>query len=286
MALRLFPSTSEVETPQSISSFSASGLPINAATPPFERTQVLSGASFGTAYLIIIAILLLFAIGGSVPPWLNASVIGLAWGALFVLGLALTWAIERRVAAALLALVALWLGTQALARLTDLDYDLCRLLSLLQLTGGWLSGLAANQLHRCERARFSIWDLALLSSFVAAACWSAQNYEQPLGLLLQVGPAAVGGLLCSLLVCEWGLRDHWSALRFIALPCGVGAAALLIQLGSPGNLSLYEITLWLLAGPISVVAAQATTTLALLGLCRFDAFCQLAKTQATASPCV
>jgi hypothetical protein len=252
---------------------------------PFELAQTLHGpcslgllaaACMGLAY---------GAGGGGLPQWLQASCIGTPWGVLFTLGLALAWCQHYRMMLALTALVVTLLGTHCMVRLTDLDYDACRLMNLAPLLGGWLAGLVFARTASPAPTRFGIWDVMLLTTFVAILSWLMQQaWQTPQLLLLQVGLASLAGVVLSCGAVDWCVRDRLTWRRLTALAATLAAAVALVVFTSPAGMPRDEMLRWLVSGPVCVIASQATCVLALLGASRLDQVTTERTTAAVRTP--
>lgn len=110
-------------------------------------------------------------------------------------------------------------------------------------------------------SRWSIWDLGLLT--LVAALWSRSVpaiSAHPL-LLIGVASAMVGGLMCSVAAYRWAVRDHWSWWQLVGLSCNLIVAVIVVFYFSPDGMRPWAAFVWMLGGPVNVVASQGVTVL-------------------------
>ena len=153
------------------------------------------------------------------------------------------------------------------------------------LGGGWLIGIAwvpwqgerrvpggGRRRDQSEgKHRYSAWDIQCGTTFVALICWVWPRVENQFDLICQVAPALLGGWILSLLAMRWAWCDRWTVS---------GAVGILFQLSIVGLLALpwgrietdfRSLALWVVSGPLSVMASQSLVVLLWLASLR----CQL-----------
>jgi hypothetical protein len=209
------------------------------------------------------------------PLWLQPAWVGLLWGVLFLLGLYQSHAKNQdvvRLAAVVLASVML---TVAFTRITDLHFCESLLASVMLFLCGWMVGNFDSSSRRLMRGRseknsgqVSMLNLFVITTLVACALHAFSNLQSPMVTLVGV----MGTLIIGCTGCWAAAQWAWNDRRPIGMPLALAVAASIIGFGllrrsSPG-MTLGDLSTWLLAGPISVLAAQVMVVLAVLGLVR------------------
>lgn len=222
------------------------------------------------------------------PDWLRVSLVGCVWGGLTLAGLACSWS-QRRLLSGLYALCLAGLAHRSLGVLTDLQHNASWVVVISSLAAGWAIGSMLTpwssdvrmprafseegQPATCRQkrlSRWSMWDICGLATAVAALCWSVPRVENQFELLCRFVPAALGGVLVSLIAVEWGWRDRWSLGRLGMLTVWAAAAGVLCLWTAPDELTPGQLASWALAGPAGAMSAQGLTVLAYIAARRID----------------
>ncbi len=231
--------------------------------------------------LAIVASLLLLsicALGWSPPDWIQPSIVGLLWANLFLLGLAAGHVRRGSARFACLAGGLLWLSKIALTIVTDLSTAECLLLGTILCGAGW-SVAHLDNLHRdlsksyssaIQYQQWTIWDIALLTTFVAAICFSTPRLESPGALLLNVTFVLTGGIMCSWLAYRWVFDDQWNVVKLLAILSVCALSLGVVSQLAPAESTVLQSLAWMLTGPLAVIAAQGLGVLAILSAIRVD----------------
>lgn len=224
----------------------------------FSAMAIMSMLLFGSAWL------------DPFPALFRPSIIGTAWGFLFALGLTLGTGTRFRVISLIWSIAALWCSTQLLARWTDVPYDLCRLVCLALLIAGWMFGSAWNAFGAHLRNRFQLWDLALLTLFIAvgASQWALTGSETQAGRQV-LGSALLSWLTCSAAVA-WALHDRWSWRKLFCLAVCIGLVTGLLKTSWLGGDTLLSTPAELISGPLSVIVSAGCAVLIVTAAARAD----------------
>ncbi len=219
----------------------------------------------------------------STPMWLQPTIVGMLWASLFLIGAAAGSVRRGNAWFAGVAGCYVWLSQIAMQSLTNLASTECVLIAVCSFSAGWLvtqlefSGRSPQIVHEDVRRyqQWTIWDLALLTTLVAVICYALPRLESPLFLLTQVGFVLLGGCLGSWVAYRWVFDDCWTMAKLITMFLGSGLCICLLSFWvlsqqAPNQLSVPHIAIWMLTGPIAVIAAQALTVLALLTAIRID----------------
>lgn len=211
----------------------------------------------------------------ALPDWSVTSWMGGCWGALLLTGLSATWA-RQRLAWCLYCVLLCAVSHVSMSRLTDFGHQATWLVILTLLGSGWLIGVALIPLsqrgrvpgqpldqtgRQAERYRFSAWDLFCGTALVAWYCATLPHVENQFDLLCQVAPAFSGGIVLSTLALQWTWKDNWSLSNLLAAGSCLLLATLLIMPWSGMWNSPWAMLSWIIAGPLSVMAAQCAIVL-------------------------
>ncbi len=233
------------------------------------------------------ALCLLLSVGGCsvivVPFWVATTCIGVVWGALFLSGL-LCSTIRQRAVCGLFTLLLLWLAHRSMSKLTDVQPALNWAIVSMIAGMGWTAGILLTPW--CDQSRrlrlkdsdamwsrirnWSIWDMFCLSVWSAALCGHLPNVQWDLHLLCQLTPALCGGIVFSMLACEWAWRDRWTWLRMtICIASLLSLVALAIFWVSEST-EVANLLAFAISGPVTVMTSQGLTVLAFLAIVRID----------------
>lgn len=238
------------------------------------------------------------------PHWLHASVIGCIFGALVLAGLYCSWT-TRRFRCGVYVIVLAPMAHTSLRALTDLQFNACGMLMCLLIAGGWITGIILTPWQGEERhptcvrngessmrraVRWSLWDIGCLTTLVANMSWLWPRIEPQLELIGGMLPTLIGGLIASGIALEWAWRDGWSLNRMSLLLLAILMACGLCCSYAPDAVDSSGLASWFLAGPASVMAAQALTVLSCIAAARIDAQCSVlaerdSQPAANATPC-
>lgn len=206
----------------------------------------------------------------SLPDWTVASWVGSCWGALLLTGLTATWA-KNRTAWCLYCLVISMVAHASMRHLIDMGNHAAWLIIAALLSSGWLVGISLLPWRDDRRVpghvaqdrdlfakhyRFSVWDIFCVTSLVALIIATVPHIENPFDVMCQLGPALGGGIALSVLALWWAWNDTWSLANLAAMLVSLLAALLLLWPWSGMERDQLAIIGWIVAGPLSVMAAQ------------------------------
>ena len=216
------------------------------------RDQVARPTCGPCCSIAIVGSLLLVSacvLGWSPPDWVQPSIVGLLWANLFLLGIA-TGNVRRGSAGfACLAGGLIWLSQIALSMLTHLSASECLLLATTLCAAGW-SIAHLDNVHRPRRMSYSIaiqyrqwtiWDLAILTTFVAVICCAAPKLQSPAALLLNVACGLAGGVMCSWMAYRWVFDDQWNVVKLLAILSACALCLWFIARHSPAETSFLQL---------------------------------------------
>ncbi len=242
------------------------------------QEQTPAGACTRLA-VAVVASVIVSAWYWSPPDWLQPTVVGMLWASLFLVGAASGNVRRGSSMFAIAASAYVGISQASLQSLTSLVSAECSLVAVLLFAAGWLTvqldfsaqiapakGIATVRRYQ----QWTIWDLALLTTLCAFVCYAAPRIQSPLLLLSQVLFVLVAGCLCSWLAYRWVFDDCWSVGKLLMLATGCGVGLWLTGRQTPTEFSMLDILAWMLTGPLSVIAAQGLTVLALLTAIRLD----------------
>ena len=252
-------------------------------------------ASFGVCSLALLA-----AMNPALPLWLQPTVIGMLWGALFMVGFLLGADRGRSVALLVACFICAALFLHTFQVLTDFAFSGSLLVTTWLLMFGWLTGRTDATATACFlRAvscsstpvslataespavnpwlRWSILDIVFATGVVACFCQSATHLIAHPLLLIGVHVSLFGGVLYSWLAHRWVWNDRISWWRSLLTVSTMTLVAIFVCQLTPvgrvfdGNLA------WMLSGPLNVMAAQGTFVLFGAALLRVDCKLQCAS---------
>ncbi len=218
----------------------------------------------------------------NLPVWFRATWVGCCWGALIIAGLQLSWSRSRAWAITSAATMS-WIGYLAMSRVFELDSTTARLLTLLLVAGGWIIGVLKSPwtfhgeasertafvcTHRPSLSRWTLWDIGCLTAFTAAFCGLWPQFDQGLDVACQLAPALVGGWLLCLVAIDWAWKDRWTIGGLVALAAIVMTAISLPIFMHMQKVDPWLVVAWFVAGPGSVIAAEAMAVLCYLAALR------------------
>lgn len=258
---------------------------------------------------ILVATVAASATFWSPPVWLQPSVLGLLWGGVFLNGVATGYG-RGSLLFTILALSHLCLTRTAFEHLTSLATSECCILCVILFASGWVTAQfdsmhsavcerrvnreqSANRdsirildtsdeqptIHSHLRQQWTIWDLAVLTTLCAVLCYAIPHVTSSLLFLSHVLFAATAGSLASWIAYRWVLDDRWSLGKLAVLVIGTSLGLWLIVRQTPDDFSMLHALVWILTGPLAVIAAQAFTVMAILTAIRIDNGSLLPSTQ-------
>ncbi len=247
-----------------------------------NRVALPFGAAAMLTLLVLMGAIGLVAAGFHPPLALEATLAGVIWAVLFLAGFAVGSFARGRFAGAALVSAVFWLANSAFVQLSDFSLSECRLLGCVLIACGWLAAYvgqrhwtwlvsqryASPESSAEPRIRFSIWDMAVLTSLVAIGCSCWNQLETPAAFAACVFFSMAGGIICSWIAGRWALHDHWSIaslLSILILTVGV-LLVTLFRWPVPVHISFS----WLVSGPINAIAAQSATVLLVCGVLRWE----------------
>lgn len=250
--------------------------------PPVSSPSLLASKILG-GFLTLISFALVDTI--QVAEWLKPTCVGVLWGGIFTTGFLFGSVARGNQWFLAAAACFLFAANSALEHLTTLaPMDNLMAFSTI-LAAGWLTatldpscqvrqphelrGLSKEQ-RRAGRRKLGICDLGFLT--VIAACFARALPD------LATGPLMLMGLFISLftgLIISWisgrlAWSNKWQQRSALLLLAPILLAIAWILLLRPHSISLGQATYWLLAGPSSILAAQAVTVLFLLSTLRLE----------------
>ncbi len=125
-------------------------------------------------------------------------------------------------------------------------------------------------IHSHLRQQWTIWDLAVLTTLCAVLCYAIPHVTSTIFFLSHVLFAATAGSLASWIAYRWVLDDGWSLGKLAVLIIGTSLGLWLIVQQTPDDFSMLHSLVWILTGPLAVIAAQAFTVMAILTAIRID----------------
>jgi hypothetical protein len=237
---------------------------------PLATTPMLAGLLVALAGLGSLPLL-----GLHVPLWIQPSFVGLLWGGLFLSGCWLTFAGHTtwlNLALVLLGSVLLSLEFHAI---TDLTSEESMLTSVALVTCGWMAmrfdsspkNTIAGQSVSSNRRQIPLIDFFVVTTLVACVIRAITHMASPPIMLIGVLGTLVVGCSCCWAAYHWA----WNDARPIGIPAIITVLSMLslavVYQASP--LSGMELAVWIIQGPLSVVAAQCFTVLAVLASVRW-----------------
>lgn len=243
-----------------------------------------SGIFVQLSALAVLAYSATMTVAGEFPLWIQPTHVGALWGGSFFAGFACGSFGRGSYLWAIWAAAVVSLSSVAFCRLSSFGAFDSILLSACILTLAWIAASLGSRNwsmfpHRWwvglgkSTTQFSIWDMAFLTCIVAMICASVSRLEARPVLLASVFLALTGGLCSCWVACQWVWHDCWSIWKVFFLVVSVLVAlstGVVFMLTTNFNASILDTVQWLLTGPINVIAAQATTVLALSALVRLD----------------
>ncbi len=235
--------------------------------------------------------------GAALPIWLQPTIVGILWGGTLLCGLYLgAWGMFRASCVLTVAGLSILLHLACL-KITNLQWADSLLLSSILLSCGWVKGRWSSQeltvegaergqVSRalnsadgrsstvnvpCQRSplQWSIGDMATITAL--AACMTSAGMQVRISpLLVSVAWAFLVGLMSCWTAYRWVWLDRWSMNSLGLAVLGIIAAIVYLDQYAPTDATWMESFAWLCAGPISVVASQATTVLLFLAIVRFE----------------
>lgn len=240
--------------------------------PKSNRIYSASGLSAGICISVTTTVWFI----GDVPLWIQPSVVGAIFGSLFLMGL-LLGGVGRGSLKFAVAVLSCWLFSHlAMARITSLSHSEVLFVTSCLLALGWLVSLLeclsldTNKKDSCviQYRQWTMWDIALLTLWVAVFCHCSQQLESPVYLLAEVGYVLAGGSIASWIAFRWALDDQWSIGKLFGLTVAGAIALWLISRCRPIDYSSLEVAQWMVTGPMSVISAQGFVVLATLSCTR------------------
>lgn len=213
----------------------------------------------------MLAVVSLLALGISPPLWCQPTAVGIIWGSMFCAAFVLGGVGRGRLTIALAAFLLLALSSQAMQRTTDVSLLDSLLLQSIIFTGGWLSAMLDPKCRardfRPILRQFSILDVVVLTSLFACFFHAVPRISTHPLLLVGVLCTLAFGVAISWVATRWGLYDHWNLALVFYTAVPISLALVGLHLSGTLDLTRAESLLWLMMGPINVVAAQATVVL-------------------------
>ncbi len=113
-------------------------------------------------------------------------------------------------------------------------------------------------LRRCGPNAYPVFCVGYLcaTALTALFCSTIPAVENRFDLLCQIGPALAGGILLSVVALQWGWRDHWSLSSFVCVLVCLPILTLMLVPWTSIKQDFAFLAVWLISGPLSVVAAQ------------------------------
>lgn len=247
------------------------------ATQPFAGSQLRATTAVPLAALMIFAALLA---GGRHPTLtFQPTCVGILWAGMFLSGYLMGGKGRGRFATLWLTAPSGYISWRAFYALTDFAAADSLMLAAILMTGGWAAARCLEwrglenlpgPTKQTRQGHFSIWDIGFFTTIVACVVHSAPRLESPPILQFAVAVCLLSGLLCSWIACAWAWKDNWDGWSLSALMVVLLASAGCLFLAAPSGWSLIRWLQWGLAGPVNVIAAQATVILATLTLWRWE----------------
>ncbi len=252
-------------------------------TSPATQASLPMGVCCGLAIVLIGIAILVSGWVCSPPHWFQPTIVGVIWASLFLVGMAAGSVRRGSAWFASLAGCFVWFCQHTLQHLTSMVSAECGLIAVSSFSAGWLvtqlefSGrlqpASATAVRRYQQ--WTIWDLALLTTFVAVICYALPRLESPLILLTQVGFVLLGGCTVSWIAYRWVYDDSWTLAKLLVTTAGSGLCIgllcyVLLRQIPADELSMRLVMAWMLTGPLAVIAAQGLTVLAVLTAIRVD----------------
>ncbi len=216
--------------------------------------------------------------GLRIPSWFQPTLAGAIWGSLFVIGLyASRFHRVGGVQVLLSALVAVLL-VFTFQRITDFSLYESLFLAAVLLSAGWLiaqtdrlQNPGAAKGTPTSRPAWTIADAMFVTTMCACFCQAAPQIVSEQIWFFSVLISLAAGLFTSWVAYRWTWNDEWTLIRFSSVALGLATAFCLVWRYSPGDTTIIETLEWMIQGPVTVIASQATTVLIALALRRFEA---------------
>lgn len=219
--------------------------------------------------------------GAEPPQWLQPTLVGMLWAGLFLVGFACGSFARGNVLYAIYSACLAILSNSAFHKLTSLFGGECLLITSLVLLVGWAAAnfdpatrrAYAPQTEPAPILRVQIWDIAYLTVLVALVCRALPELESLTVLMATALVAVLASLPSCWAASRWAWDDHWTGWKVAAMAATVSVAIGVVFYHSP--MPPATTLRWLLAGPMHVIAAQATTVLLFCSAMRFDQFAKI-----------
>jgi hypothetical protein len=240
--------------------------------------QETGSAPSSTLALVILALAVIGCLplfGLLVPLWLQPSLVGLLWGSLFLGGCWLTIAGSCSWLMHLLVLVGAASLTTTFHRVTDLSIEESLLACVMLVACGWMMfridrnpwKVVSGQPMALTIRQIPLTDLFLLTTLAACIVRAATHMTSPPLMLIGIMGTLVVGCVYTWAAYHWAFNDA----RPVGAPMVLAVMLSLVGIGivlyaSP--MSIRELCVWLLQGPLSVIATQCFTVLAVFGIMR------------------
>ncbi len=249
------------------------------------QTASAPSGLFGWVLCVLPAVAAGLILGVQPPYALEPATAGFLWAGVFLVGFAVGGLVRGQLAATIICGAFCWLATHAFTVITDFAPAESLLLSTLNLLAGWLCALSStnhwsslrnrgdqdptSEISRPEGHRqFGLWDIAFLTVVVALVSSCSSAVVSPMALIACGVAAAVGGLVSSWIASRLAWHDEWKLFHVAAFGFIVVLLIVILVVRSP--MPAWSTITWLVAGPVSTIAAEGTTVLFFCAALRWD----------------
>lgn len=242
------------------------------------------GWSMASSLLVSFLFACIVIVGWQPPLWMQPSMVGLIWGSLFLSGFGIAWLGKASAVQVGLHAASATFLVLAFRFITDLSLEECLIASITLVGSGWLAcrldlRLIADRFtwvaHE-PRTQLSILDLLLATTLVACAARAYINLTHPPLMLYSMLGTLLLGCGCSWACYHW----TWNDRRPVGVPLLMVAffsLAGLVLIARVSPLGTLDLTIWLLVGPLSVLAAQCFVVMTSFSMIRWQNRQWLAK---------
>ncbi len=216
--------------------------------------------------------IVLILMADQVPIWLQPSTVGLLFGFSYALSVGMQ---ARSIGGGLyffLSVASICLSTCALQVLTSLNWPECLMATSALSLAGWTIGVWERRKQYSTSSnnvyQWTIWDIGLLTLWVACLTSGIQRIAWDSPLILEVGCVVAAAGMVGWIAYRWVWDDRWTIGKLCALALGMTIVMGGLCCGVPSGRSIAIASHWILTGPCSVLAAQVIAILSIFGMAR------------------